>query len=104
VSDEARIWGRVGGLTAWARNEPEVMIGPAHAGFRRRFERLVDPNGRLDPAERAIRADRARRAWMLTLAARSVEARRNKRADPVAKSESAQEVDRGNDHTAATAA
>ena len=56
------------------------MIGPAHRGFRARFERLVDPDKRLDPVERAIRADRARRAHMLTLAARSAAARK-KRAD-----------------------
>jgi hypothetical protein len=60
-----------------------MMVGPAHRGFRARFERLVDPEGTLDPAERAIRADRARRAYMLTLAARSAEARRNKKATPV---------------------
>jgi hypothetical protein len=69
-------WGRIGGLTAWARNDPETMVGPAHAGFRRRFERLVDPEGILEPRERAVRADRARRAYMLSLAAKSAQARR----------------------------
>lgn len=78
MNDAARIWGRIGGLTAWARNEPEVMVGPAHAGFRRRFENLVDPSGVLDPGERMIRADRARRAHMLTLAAKSVAVRKQK--------------------------
>jgi hypothetical protein len=79
VSDEANraaTWGRIGGLTAWARNEPETMVGPAHRGFRARFERLVDPDGKLDPIERTVRADRARRAYMLTLAARSAAARK----------------------------
>jgi hypothetical protein len=52
------------------------MVGPAHVAFRRRFENLVDPEGQLDPAERSIRADRARRAHMLTLAARSAEVRK----------------------------
>jgi hypothetical protein len=80
VSDEARTWGRIGGLTAWSRNGSETMVGPAHRGFRARFERLVDPDGTLDPAERAIRADRARRAHMLSLAARSAEVRRTKKA------------------------
>ena len=79
VSDEAR-WGRIGGLTAWARNDPETMVGPAHAGFRRRFERLVDPDGRLDPAERTVRADRARRAHMLKLSALSAAARSARKA------------------------
>lgn len=81
VRDAAR-WGQIGGLTAWSRNDREVMVGPAHRGFRARFERLVDPDGKLDPEERAIRADRARRAHMLTLAARSAEVRRAKRAGP----------------------
>lgn len=56
------------------------MVGPAHRGFQARFERLVDPDGRLDPAEREVRADRAKRAHMLTLAARSAESRRKTRA------------------------
>ncbi len=43
-----------------------------------RFEKLVDPDGVLDPHERSIRADRARRAYMLTLAARSAAARKQK--------------------------
>lgn len=52
------------------------MLAGARRGFRARFERLVDPGGVLDPIERAKRADRARRAHMLTLAARSAEVRR----------------------------
>ncbi len=56
------------------------MVGPAHVGFRRRFERLVDPNGALPEAERMVRADRARRAHMLTLAAKSAAARKRKAA------------------------
>jgi hypothetical protein len=70
--------GRIGGLVAWSRHGPETMVGPAHRGFRRRFEKLVDPEGKLDPIERAVRADRARRAYMLSLAAKSAAARRRK--------------------------
>jgi hypothetical protein len=54
------------------------MVGPAHRGFRRRFERLVDPDSMLDPLERSIRADRARRAHMLRLAELSAAARKRK--------------------------
>ncbi|TAL08225.1 MAG: hypothetical protein EPO00_07575 [Chloroflexota bacterium] len=79
---DARTWGKIGGLTAWANNEPEVMVGPAHAGFRRRFERLVDPDGLLSPREREIRADRARRAHMLTLAAKSAAVRSARKVAP----------------------
>lgn len=76
ADDTRRTWGRIGGLTAWSRNDAATMVGPAHRGFRARFERLVDPDGVLDPRERAARADRARRAHMLTLAAKSAAARR----------------------------
>jgi hypothetical protein len=74
--DAAKSWGRIGGLTAWARNDAETMTGAAHRGFRARFEREVDPDGTLPAAERAARAERARRAYMLTLAAKSAAARR----------------------------
>lgn len=57
------------------------MVGPAHRAFRARFERLVDPDGRLTEAERTIRADRARRAHMLSLAAKSAATRRARKAD-----------------------
>ncbi len=81
TADTRRTWGKIGGLTAWSRNDPDVMVGPAHRGFRRHFELLVDPDGTLDPAERAIRADRARRAHMLTLAAKSAAVRAARAAE-----------------------
>ncbi|HEY5436268.1 MAG TPA: hypothetical protein VIK13_13620 [Candidatus Limnocylindrales bacterium] len=84
MSDEVitrALWGRIGGLTAWSRNDPATMVGPAHRGFRARFEaevrRAADARGEtLTPAELATRADRARRAHMLTLAALSAAARK----------------------------
>ncbi len=72
----AAAWGRIGGLTAWSRNDASTMVGPAHAGFRRRFANAVDPDGVLDPIERSRRADRAMRAHMLEMAQRSAAARR----------------------------
>jgi hypothetical protein len=78
--DHHRTGGRIGGLTSWSRHDAETLLGPAHRSFRARFERLVDPDGTLDPAERAIRADRAQRAHMLSLAAKSAAARRRKKA------------------------
>jgi hypothetical protein len=82
VNEAQRTWGRIGGLTAWALNDPETMVGPAHRGFRRRFENLVDPEGRLSEADRQVRADRARRAHMLALAAKSAAVRRSRKAAP----------------------
>ena len=75
---QATNWGRIGGLTAWAHNDAETMTGAAHRGFRAKFEREVDPDGTLPPAERAARGERARRAYMLQLAAKSAAARRKK--------------------------
>ena len=69
-------WGRIGGLTAWSRHGAETMLGPARRGFIARFEHMVDPTGNLSPDERARRAQRALRAHMLQLAARSAEVRR----------------------------
>lgn len=80
TKQNSKAYGRIGGLTAWSRNGAETMLGAARRGFEARFEREVDPLGLLSPEERAKRAQRARTAWMLTLATRSAEARSNKKA------------------------
>ncbi len=72
-------WGRIGGLTAWSRNGIETMLGPARQGFMARFERAVDPTLSLSPEERTRRAERARRAYMLTLAQKSARVRSEKK-------------------------
>jgi hypothetical protein len=97
-NDARRLGGRIGGLTAWSRNGPETMVGPAHRGFRARFERLVDPDCLLEPSERALRTDRAIRAHMLSLASRSAASRRKrnrKGAPAVDKPGAPQETDGG---------
>jgi hypothetical protein len=50
----------------------------ARQAFRDRFEREVDPDDKLDPAERAIRAEHARKAYYANLAARSAAVRRRR--------------------------
>jgi hypothetical protein len=52
---------------------------PARAAFLSRFERKVDPEGVLDPQERARRAEHAKKAYFLKLALASKKARANKR-------------------------
>ncbi len=49
---------------------------PARKAFLDRFERDVDPQGVLDPAERARRAAHARKAYFIALARKSAAARR----------------------------
>lgn len=61
--------GRIGAHTRWAK-EPDrkAATAPARKGFRARFERQVDPDGVLSPAELAIRTDHAISAHMCRLA------------------------------------
>lgn len=50
--------------------------GPARRAFDLRFEREVDPEGKLTPEERQRRAGHARAAYFARLAAKSAAARR----------------------------
>jgi hypothetical protein len=71
-------FGRIGGLTAHARLGA-ALSAPARQAFRASFEAKVDPEMRLDPAERSWRAGQLLRAHMLQLSQRSVAARRRSR-------------------------
>jgi hypothetical protein len=53
-----------------------VRTRPAREKFLQRFEREVDPDGKLPPDERRRRAEHAKRAYMLRLAKRAVNARK----------------------------
>lgn len=67
---------RVGAHASWAAT-PDVAarMAPAHAARFARFERQVDPDGVLDPADRERMAKAAERAYMLGLAAKSARTR-----------------------------
>ena len=60
-----------------ARHPPDQRQRPGRIPGR--FEREVDPDGRLDPEERARRAEQARRAYFARLALAATKARRAKR-------------------------
>jgi hypothetical protein len=57
-----------------------ARTAPARAAFLARFEREVDPDGTLDPAERERRATEARTAHFARLSALGVAARATERA------------------------
>jgi hypothetical protein len=62
--------------TRWAAvADPAAETAKARAAFLARFEREVDPDGRLDPADRARRASSARKAYFARLALASSKAR-----------------------------
>lgn len=67
---------RIAAHTSWA-NTPNraVRTRPAREAAWARFERLVDPDGVLDAADRAKRAASARSAYFSRLALMSAQAR-----------------------------
>jgi len=69
--------GRVGAHEKWAHcSDRSAATAPARRAFDDRFEKQVDPDGVLDPAERARRAVHLRKAYFTRLALRSAQARR----------------------------
>ena len=76
-----RIAAQVAAHTRWAHTaDRQAATAPARAAFIERFERQVDPNNELDPAERARRAESAKKAHFLRMALKSAESRKAKRA------------------------
>jgi len=69
--------GRLAAHERWARtSDTSAATAPARRAFLDRFERAVDPDGVLAPAERARRAEHARKSYFLRLALKSAQARR----------------------------
>ena len=67
---------RIAALARWSREDPQASAERGQVGLRRKFEREIDPDGTLEPADLATRVDRAIRAHMIKLSARGVAARR----------------------------
>jgi len=70
--------GRLGAYVLHSRYDSRDLIRPARQAFESKFEREVDPDGLLDPEERARRADMARNAHFTRLALASAKARRKR--------------------------
>lgn len=70
---------RLAAHTSWANTaDPALRTAAARQAALDRFEREVDPDGVLPPAERARRAEHARKAYFTRLALASAKARRNR--------------------------
>jgi hypothetical protein len=67
---------RAAAFAKHAQHDPRPTVKKANAAFVASFEAKVDPNGELDPQERARRAQMAFRSHMASLAYRSARARR----------------------------
>jgi hypothetical protein len=71
---------KVAAHTRWANTvDRNAATAKARQAFTDRFEREVDPEGILDPIERAKRAKSARSAYFQRLALKSARARRSRR-------------------------
>lgn len=66
---------RLAAHSRWAKHDPVVGTAAARSAFLARFEREVDPDGILLPAERARRAEHAKAAHFTRMARRSAEVR-----------------------------
>lgn len=71
--EQRSLRGRIGASELHAQGKTNTE--PARRAFLDRFEREVDPDGVLEPAERSRRAGHARKAYFARLALRSARAR-----------------------------
>ncbi len=77
IPSELSLAGRIGAHRSWAITEDRTArTAPGREAFNRRFEDEVDPDRLLDPAERAVRVEHARKAYFASLALKSAQARR----------------------------
>jgi hypothetical protein len=72
----ASLKGRLGAYALHATHDPRETTVPARRAAEARFEREVDPDGILDPAERARRAEYAKKAFFTRIALKSAKVRR----------------------------
>ncbi|MGY2061642.1 hypothetical protein ACW9HQ_42785 [Nocardia gipuzkoensis] len=74
---------RIAAHASWAQTaDRAARTAKARAALEGKFEREVDPDGVLPPAERARRAAHARKAHYTRLALRSAQARRKRCRNP----------------------
>ena len=71
---------RIAAHESWARTPNRTArTAKARAALMATFELQVDPHGVLSPAERAVRAESARKAYFARLALKSAQTRRQAR-------------------------
>jgi hypothetical protein len=76
---ERRLVGQIGAHNSWARTEDRsARTANGRKTFLDRFQKQVDPDGKLLPAERARLAEHARKAYFARLAFKSAQARRRR--------------------------
>jgi hypothetical protein len=79
-STERTLRARKAAHTRWANTDSADASEAARRRIEDRFEKQVDPDGTLDPAERSRRAAHAKKAHLSGLALLSSQARRRRAA------------------------
>lgn len=82
--EQRRLFGLIGALESWSRTtDRTARTAPGRRAMDAKFEHEVDPDGQLSPAERAKRAEFARKAYYTRLALKSAQARRARSGKPI---------------------
>jgi hypothetical protein len=76
---ERSLRARLAAYALHAQQDPRETTANGRAAFLARFDREVDPEGRLEADERRRRAEQARRAYFAPLSLAAVKARQAKR-------------------------
>lgn len=77
--EERALRARLAAHTSWAAtSDRAARTASARRAFRDRFADMVDPNHELPESERQERAESARRAFYVSMAYRSAQARRRR--------------------------
>jgi hypothetical protein len=78
--EQRQLRARLAAHTSWANTaDRKERTAPARAALLSKFESQVDPDGTMDPQERARRAESARKAHFTRLAYLSAQARKRSR-------------------------
>lgn len=87
---ERRLQAQAASLTYWSQvRDRSAAMKPLRDGFLRKLEQQVDPDGTLDPVERAKRVEMARRAHLANASRLAAKAARERRERAAAKKPSA---------------
>jgi hypothetical protein len=79
---ERRLRAQIAAEESWAQTaDRSARTANARKAMLDKFETQVDPEGKLSPAERAVRAEHARKAHFKRLALKSAQARRRRGGD-----------------------
>ena len=81
TAGERSLHASIAAHASWAQTASRrARTAPARRAMDERFERLVDPDGVMTPADRAAAVENARQAHYRRMALRSAQARRARKA------------------------